>query len=199
MEITRMDESGLAAAAIGLSRAFNRDPLQNYTFPDEFERMEKSPAHFSSALRYGLLYGEVYSTPHGEGASIWLPPGGTDITPERAEAGGFTSLPEQIGEEAFERFFSVLSFGEQFHKQDVPEPHWYTMVVGVDPAFQGQGLGRALLEPVMEKARTEGVPVYLETAQPKNVSFYKKIGFNVLRELNEPTSGLDLWTFRLDP
>ena len=93
----------------------------------------------------------------------------------------------------------MITFGEDYHKRDLPEPHWYTMVVGVDPAFQGQGLGRALLQPVMDKAKSEGLPVYLETAQPKNVSFYKKLGFQVLRELKEPTSGLDLWTFRLDP
>ncbi len=194
-----MTEAGLPAAAKGLSKAFMKDPLQNYTFPDDAERIEKSPAHFSAALKYGLLFGEVYATPNGEGASIWLKPGGTEITQERADAAGFTALPDEIGEDAFERFFSVIGFGDAYHKLDVPEPHWYTMVLGVDPAFQGQGLGRALLQPVIDKAKTEGVSLYLETAQPSNVSFYKKIGFDVLRELKEPNSGLDLWTFRLDP
>lgn len=72
------------------------------------------------------------------------------------------------------------------------------MVVGVDPAFQGHGYGKALLQPVLERAGREGASVYLETAQPKNVPFYEKLGFDLVRELVEPTSGLNLWTFRWD-
>lgn len=198
-DIRIMTAGELTAAARALSNAFHDDPLQKYTFPDESERRDKSPAHFSAALRYGLMFGEVFAAESGAGASIWLKPGETEITPERAEAGGFTALPGLIGEDAFERFFSTISFAEEFHKQDAPRPHWYTMVLGVDPAFQGQGYGKALLAPVLEKAKGDGVPVYLETAQPANVSFYEKIGFSLLRELQEPASGLSLWTFRLDP
>jgi hypothetical protein len=51
----------------------------------------------------------------------------------------------------------------------------------------------------MDKARAGGVPIYLETAQPANVAFYEYIGFKQIRELDEPSSGLRLWTFRLDP
>ncbi len=58
------------------------------------------------------------------------------------------------------------------------------------------GLGKALLEPVMKKAEAIGQPVYLETAQPANVTFYQKLGFRVLRELVEPVSELRMWTFR---
>ena len=104
-DVRLMTEAGLPSAAKGLSNAFMEDPLQNYTFPDEAERVAKSPAHFSAALKYGLLFGEVYAMPNGEGASIWLKPGETEITPERAEEAGFASLPEKIGEDAFGRFF----------------------------------------------------------------------------------------------
>lgn len=197
--ISRMDEAGLPAAAKALANAFFGDPLQNYTFPDESERRERSPGHFSAALQYGLKYGEVYAAEGGAGASIWLKPGETDITPERALEGGFADLPAVMGEAAFARFFGAISFAETFHKLDAPEPHWYTMVLGVDPAFQGQGYGKLLLEPVMSRARADGTPVYLETAQPKNVSFYEKMGFRLLREVIEPQGNLTMWTFRCDP
>jgi hypothetical protein len=42
------------------------------------------------------------------------------------------------------------------------------------------------------------VPCYLETTQPKNVTFYQRLGFRVLREAVEPESGLTIWTFRRD-
>ncbi len=196
--IAKMKEDQVSAAAKALSNAFHADPLQSYTFPDEDDRRKFSPHHFSAALNYGLKFGEVYVTDDVAGASIWLKPGETDITPERGAEIGFDELPEKLGAEAFGRFFTALEFMEGYHKRDMTEPHWYTMVLGVDPAFQGKGLGRALLEPVLERARADKVPVYLETAQPANVSFYKNMGFEVLRELTEPSSGLPVWTFRFD-
>src|SRR5687768_2688290 len=197
--ISRMDEDGLPAAAQALANAFMDDPLEKYTFPNEDERRAKAPGHFAAALRYGLKFGEVYAASDGAGASIWLKPCETEITPERAIEGGFAELPAVMGEDAFNRFFTAFNFAEEYHKRDASEPHWYTMVLGVDPAFQGQGYGRLLLETVMDRARADGTPVYLETAQPKNVSFYEKMGFRVLRELVEPSSGLPMWTFRFDP
>ena len=196
--IVRMDESDIPVYAQALTNAFMKDPLQNYTFPDETERKVRSPAHFTAALNYGQMFGEVYSAPNGVGASIWLKPGETEFTPERSAAAGFTELPYKMGEDAFERFFTALEFAEQFHKEDLPAPHWYTMVLGVDPAFQGQGYGKALLDPILSQAKADGLPVYLETSQPANVSFYQKMGFRVLRELVEPSSSVTMWTFQKD-
>lgn len=196
--IIPLEESRLDTAAEAMARAFMADPVQVYTFPDEAERRQKSPAHFRTALRYGLRFGEVYTTPGVEGAVVWLGPGQTEITPEKAEAGGFADLPFLLGEEAATRFLSVMDYLDPFHKEDVPEPHWYVMVVGVDPAHKGRGIGKALLRPGLEKAQRAGCPVYLETGQPSNVPFYTGLGFKVVRALKDPSSGLDLWTFRLD-
>jgi GNAT superfamily N-acetyltransferase len=73
------------------------------------------------------------------------------------------------------------------------------MVVGVSPAGRGQGLGRALIQPIMDRADAAGVPCYLETAQPNNAAFYKHLGFRQVVDVMEPQSGLRLWTFRHDP
>ncbi len=196
--VRRIREVELEAAAHALSKAFFADPLQNFAFPDDVDRAAKSPAHFRAALQYGYQFGEVYTDDGCPGASIWLKPGETEITPERAEQAGLTSLPEKMGEEAFSRFFTALEYAEEIHKADVPEPHWYTMVVGVDPARQGEGYGRALLQPIFERSKSDGVPIYLETAQPKNVTFYENLGFRLLRHVIEPFSGVPMWTFRRD-
>ena len=70
------------------------------------------------------------------------------------------------------------------------------MVVGVIPARHRQGFGRALLRPVLDRADAEGLPCYLETAQPENVAFYQKLGFDIIADMVEPRSRLRLWTFR---
>ena len=147
-----------------------------------------------------MLFGEV-STTEGKplGAAICLPPETWEITPGRATAAGFDELPDVMGEEAASRFFSALGAIDPYHHRDVPPAHWYVMVVGVSPEAHGQGLGRALLEPVMNRADAAGLPCYLETAQPKNVTFYEHLGFKNVVGVVEPQSGLRLWTFRRDP
>jgi ribosomal protein S18 acetylase RimI-like enzyme len=93
----------------------------------------------------------------------------------------------------------VLGAVDPYHHRDVPAAHWYVMVVGVEPAAQGSGVGRALLQPIMDRAQAAGLPCYLETAQPNNVAFYEHLGFRRLVETVDHQSGLRLWTFRRDP
>ena len=193
--IEKLTEAYLPLAAQALTNAFMNDPLQQYVFPDDAIRKSRSIPHFEAVLRYGVLFGEVYTTEEHGGAVIWLRPGETLVTPEKAEKSGLASLPAVIGDAEFTRFISVLDFADQFHKQDMPAPHWYTMVIGVDPAFQGKGYGSSLLSPILKEAEKTNTPVYLETAQPKNVSFYQHMGFKLIREVEEPTSQVQLWTF----
>ncbi|MCG7857131.1 GNAT family N-acetyltransferase [Flavihumibacter sp.] len=196
MNIRKIKEEELEAASLSLANAFFMDPLQRYVFPEEKDNREKSPIHFKSILNYGYLFGDVYTTDDIGGAVVWLRPGETDGSPEMAVAAGLDKLPEEVGTEEMNRFFNAIAFVETFHKEDIPMPHWYTMVIGVDPVHQGKGYGRILLDPVLEQAAADGIPVYLETAQPANVSFYQHLGFRILRELVEPVSGLQLWTFQ---
>lgn len=199
MTAIAMPASELDATAAALARAFHDDPLQTYILPDSQERAARSPAHFASILRYGLLFGEVFTIPGpASGAAVVLPPDGWEITPERAEAAGFNEWPTTLGEVAADRFLKTLSVLEPYHQRDVPGAHWYVLVLGVTPDAQGTGRGRALLQPTLARATAAGQPCYLETAQPKNVGFYEHFGFRVLTEVVEPTSGLRLWTFRRD-
>lgn len=195
-EIVPLRYEHVPAIAAAFSRAFFDDPLQIYTLPDSAERAERSPALFSAALRYGLLYGEVLTTPDLQGAAIWIGPDAWHITDERAAAAGFDRLPAEIGEEAAGRFFSVLAVGDEPHRRDVRPDHWWVMVLGVAPEAQGKGLARALLEPVMHRADAAGQQCYLETANPANITFYERMGFERVAELTHAESGLRLWTFR---
>ncbi len=200
VKVVPLKPADLLAAATALAKAFQDDPLQSYVFPDPQERAAKSPAHFSPLVAYGLRFGRVFTTdPQILGVSIWLPPEGWEVTPERAAEAGLDRLPELLGQASADRFFSVLGYADSFHKTDVPPAHWYTMILGVAPEGRGRGLGRALMQPILTVAAADDLPCYLETAQPSNVSFYEHLGFRVVRESVEPTSKLKLWTFRRDP
>jgi ribosomal protein S18 acetylase RimI-like enzyme len=200
MSVRALELVDVDVAAHALARAFHDDPLQCYVFPDPIERAARSPAHFAAVLRYGLRFGEVSTTAGvAQGAAVWLPPESWEMTHERAVEGGLDRLGEILGEAPAARFLDALGAIDPFHQTDVPREHWYLMVVGVAPEAQGRGIGRAFIQPMLKRAGDAGLPCYVETAQPSNVSFYESLGFTVVRSVIEPTSGLPMWTFRWDP
>jgi GNAT superfamily N-acetyltransferase len=193
--ITRLPDSQIEEASHVLARAFYNDPLQCYTFPDPKERAKLSPAHFAAIVRYGKLAGEIWCTEGAlHGVVIWGSPG-RQPNEEWLEQSGLNALPTVIGSSAYARFSEVIDHVDALHSHNVTRPHWYAMVIGVDPSAQGQGIGSALLQPVMARADEAGIPCYLETCQPRNLPFYRKQGFKVLVEGVEPKSGLAFWTF----
>jgi ribosomal protein S18 acetylase RimI-like enzyme len=65
-------------------------------------------------------------------------------------------------------------------KHDPKEPHWHIGPIGVLPAVQGQGVGKALLGSFLQMADEDGSMAYLETDVDRNVSLYEHFGFEVI-------------------
>ena len=67
------------------------------------------------------------------------------------------------------------------HRDEISEPHWVLDVLGVVPVFQRRGFGRALLEHVFRLADAGGDPCYVITHNVKNIAFYERHGFRIIR------------------
>ena len=141
-EIVRVAvESQVAQAAAILGRAFQNDPLMVYTIPDAAERARMLPEFYFRMLRFGVLAGEVYATASPmEAAALWLPPG-VQWTRERVQAAGLHELSSVIGADAIARFRDVVGHEAQARERDMTESYWYLLLLGVEPALQGRGLG----------------------------------------------------------
>jgi GNAT superfamily N-acetyltransferase len=197
IEIVPLEESQIEAAGAAMARAFFVDPILAYMFPDEDERRQLAPWHFSAFIRYGYLFGEVYTTSgNPDGTAVWFRPGESELTAERIEQAGLDRAPEILGAESWARFNTVCDYIEALHPKEVPEPHWYLPLLGVDPRLQGQGVGGALLKVILDRADRDGLPAYLWTAKSHNVGFYQQHGFEVMTEGVEPTSSIPFWTCR---
>jgi GNAT superfamily N-acetyltransferase len=101
--------------------------------------------------------------------------------------------------EEYHRFSTAYRHFEQVHHLQMAGPHWYLGLLGVSPGYQGQGLGRALLAPVLHRADHEGLPCYLETFVPQNVPFYEHRGFHVVDAGVEPHGQVPFWAIRRQP
>ena len=98
------------------------------------------------------------------------------------------------GATAGERFWHM---GSLLAEHDLPEEHWHVGPVGVEPGFQGMGLGGTVLGLLCGEFDEHGRTAWLETAKPENVRFYLAHGFEVVEEiriLSEPN-----WFMRRAP
>ncbi len=194
-KIKDMSEHSLNVSAGIMARAFYDDPLFRHAIPEPQSRKNRLPGLFRLNLEYGMLFGETFCLPE-QGLAIWLPPGKTRITIYRALQAGMWLTPVKIGLKAVIRLASLNTISEKYHDQVAPDPHWYLFLLGVDPAFQGQGLGGQLIKPILDWADSAQTPCYLETNNPLAVRFYKKYGFAVAAEHSVSSGGLLFWSMR---
>ena len=195
VETIRLGESQLDETSAVLARAFFDDPLFVWMEPDNERRARFLPWIMRVGSRYGTLFGEVHATSHAlQGAAVWLPPGGTAVQQERLEQAGFIDPVAVLGETSLARFESFMEHAETLHARDMGGAHWYLMILGVDPPYQGRGIGGGVIQPVLSRADNEGLPCYLETAKERNVPFYRKHGFEVVHEGMMPPDGPRFWT-----
>lgn len=178
----------MRAVAVLLAAAFHEDPWFGWMFPDEGTRPVLGNMWMRAATEASFDAGHAFVTVADDvvtGASLWAPPDVELFTAER-----FAPLwhlvvganPTRVAE-----MREGLSLFATLHPHD--EPHFYLNTIGVDPARRGMGDGRLLVEPVLELADRDRVPCYLESSNPRNVSFYERLGFRVLDEVRMPGGG----------
>ena len=200
MQTTRLPATATREAAEIQSRAFFDDPAFRFTFPDEAARRERLPWILEIGISYGSRFGEVLTTAGGMlGHAVWLPPGETSMADDRMLAVGFGEAPARMGEEALKRFGDFMEVVSSHHERLVPTPHWYLLILGVEPERQGEGIGSALIAPNLARADIEGLPCYLETSKERNLEFYRRHGFEVRHEENIPSGGPKVWMMKREP
>ena len=193
LRLTRKDRD--AAAAV-LGRAFAEYDLLRYYFPDKAQRQAIAGTFCFIALSVCLKYGEVYASSEKlEGVAAWLPPG-------KATVGGWQiirsvplSMLFRFARQGASRLQAYGRYEDNLHRKLVPYPHWYLQIIGVAPAYQGQGFSSRLLRPVLERIDRERVPCFLETNTGKNVAIYRRFGFEVVSEDKIP--GTEVTSFAM--
>jgi ribosomal protein S18 acetylase RimI-like enzyme len=70
----------------------------------------------------------------------------------------------------------------EWARHDPLEQHWHLGPVGVLPSRQGKGIGTKLLSRFCQEVDACLSPAYLETDTEKNERFYKRFGFEVVKE-----------------
>jgi GNAT superfamily N-acetyltransferase len=190
VEVRLATERDVDRVTATLVAAFDADPLWSWAFPesglDSLWRLL-----VSSALRYS----SIRFADDCAAASVWIPPGGRELTAEE-EASLGPMVEGQIGSRAAE----VLELFERMERAHPGgPPHYYLSLLGTHPDHRGKGLGMSLLAHNLAKIDSEGMPAYLESSNPENDRRYERLGFERVGEFERPDGGLTCSTMWREP
>ena len=173
-----------------LARAFQDDPVTIWANPRARSRLHRTERFFLGRMKALLPHELSFATAEGDGAAIWSPPDAWQM--------GLTEFLHDLPAFLSPRTPLVLRGMHGIEKRHPRKPHYYLSILGVDPSRQGEGLGTALLAPMLRRCDEEDVGAYLETATERNVRFYSRQGFRVLEEVPLP-KGPPMWLMWRDP
>ncbi len=187
--ISVVPEPDAGAALATLVSAFIDDPLARWMYADlgqyrtHFTRFVAALGGKSFAQRTAWRLGEFSAV------ALWLAP-----LVEPADELIRQVLTESIAPDRFPEMFSLV---EQIDAAHPISAVWYLPWFGVEGPSQGAGLGGQLMGHCLRVVDAAHGTAYLETANPRNISFYERHGFKVTGEAQ--TATCPRLTFMLRP
>ncbi|HZO58677.1 MAG TPA: GNAT family N-acetyltransferase [Solirubrobacterales bacterium] len=181
--------------ADALARAFDGDPPMRWFLSDSETRVARARRLFEVMLRrVHLTRDYCYTTSDVVGGALWVPPG----TWRLGVVDQVVLLPGMV--RVFGRGLARAQRGLTVMESGHPKtPHYYLDSLGVEPEWQGKGLGSALMLPVLERCDIERMPAYLNAGSARSRDLYLRHGFEVTEEFALPEDGPPLWRMWREP
>lgn len=167
---------------IGAAGFFD-DPIMSWAIPDPEARRVKLGVMFTGLARdMTTAAGSQVWIVGDSSIAMWRDPSYDHFPTDEAdgesdadgEDGDEPSGPPLFDEDEQARFDAMRASMREHHAR---ESHWYLNVLSTEPARQGQGLGAAVLAPVLARCDADGVGAYLESTNPRNRTLYRRSGF----------------------
>lgn len=176
-----------------LDRAFMHDPVSSWVFPDEAHRRKVHGKFLGVFVDVTLAEGRADLAEDNSAMALWLDvpaglPEEEDDTPARMRE---TADPDNERAEQVGRLTGAV------HPHD--RAHVYLLMIGVAPERQGEGLGTAMMAPVLERCDREGVPAYLEASSARSRQLYERLGFTFMGTAVQLPDGPLMWPMWREP
>lgn len=189
-------------AAMVAARAFHDDPFFEYLDPRAVTRARGLALFWRATIAAAAGRGTLTAARRPDdgrlvGLSVVVPPGKWPLPAgdqARQLVGAFRAMV--IRPAALVKGTRYLFSMEAAHpKEDL----WYLMLLCVDPSAQRSGIGGILQESMLRSADADSIDCYLETQKPENVPYYRRFGYELVRELAPVKGGPALYLMRRAP
>jgi GNAT superfamily N-acetyltransferase len=176
--VGRASPEKMLAMAGALARAFHDDPAFSWVLHADPRRMKILEQGFELFLkRIWLEQEETYTTAGTVAVAVWERPDEWKL-PVTRQLRMLPAMAKVFGRH-LPRVLRALTVLEGKHPR---ESHYYLPFVGVEPEWQGRGLGSAVLAPVLQRCDEERMPAFLEASTPRSRTLYERQGFAVTEE-----------------
>jgi GNAT superfamily N-acetyltransferase len=170
-----------------LLSAFRADPVERWLYPDDQDYDEFFPVFLAAFGGEAFAHDTVWRLDDFAAVALWLPP---NTEPDADEI--VRVLMMTVDESRHRDTMAAIEQMDAAHPQF---PHWYLPWFGVDARLQGTGLGGTLLSECLRAVDETELPAYLETPNPRTISFYERHGFRATGSTR--TADCPLITFML--
>ena len=179
-------------------RVFFNWPVAVAIQPDEEIRRTKGHYFYAISIRHLIKYGEAYApSPKIEGVAMWAHSDYYELSTWQIIKFGALKALYKLGAKAMKKGEMWMEFVEKNNSELTEEPHYHLVWLGVEPGLQKKGIGTELMHALLNKFSKENMKCSLDTQEKKNVDYYKRFGFKVIKECQYPnadvTYGGMLW------
>lgn len=174
---------------------FFDDPVLSWVLRDDERRLAQLVVMFRGLADDTIVDRGIVHLADDACAALWRDPTFVhgrmaadrveDAAPGGGEGGPFSAAEME----------RMTVMGDAMRAAHPHDAHWYLNVVSTVPEHQGQGLGGAVLQPILQRCDAEGAPAYLESTNPRNHTLYHRLGFVDMDEIHLPDgpSMMQMW------
>ena len=192
--LVKVKRKNIQKAIDCLAEAFADEPMCNYVFSKVDSKEEALTAYFEYGVKYGIRYGQVYTTSEKfEGVAIWIPSYHADFSNWKSIKSGGIKMISKLGFKIINQIGIINKHLVELRENLVKEPHWFLSPIGVKPEFQGKGFASKLIRPFLNFLDTQQISCFLDTMSQENLAIYERYGFEVVGEIKIPNTDLTNW------
>jgi GNAT superfamily N-acetyltransferase len=174
-------------------RAFVTEPMMCWPMGSSGDDAARFTRCFTFFLEAALPLGLIWEAGQADGLAVW-------VSPEQRESWDAHPWDQpQILAAADDGGRRYAAFWEWVATHDPVEPSWQLDTIAVEPELQGRGIGRALIEAGLARARADRTSAFLSTGTRANVAIYTRCGFRLYHQAQAPDGGPRVWFMRWDP
>lgn len=170
-----------------IADSFSDDPVNLWVFGST---ANISAYYAFAAKQLYLRQGFGHVMQNGSGGALWLPSGISKKIPIWNSLGIGWKLLKTSG---IKPVFRGMQVDDCLAKKAPKTPYIYLFALAARQAFQGQGVGSALINEGLNRADKLGLPVYLENSKEANIGYYQRFGFHVLEQLSPAPGSPPMW------